>query len=250
MVSQIKTYAYRSVLAGMGWLLLSVTVNAQGNTDHSRKPSQYLQEKQETDSFQVQARTVPVGFAVELKKRKDFWYADKVFIKKQEEKQQKLQNPFFRRPWVKTFLWIIITGGFVAALIWYLGENNVGIFRKKNLLTGAEHDNEAMPEDIFSIPFSREIEKAEAAGNFRLALRLYFLQLLRVLADQNIIRYQADKTNMEYLLQIQATRYYQQFFRLTRHFEFSWYGLFPVPETAYQAIREEFIFFMNEIRQP
>jgi hypothetical protein len=100
-------------------------------------------------------------------------------------------------------------------------------------------DEETMPEDIFAINYQREIDKAVGEGNYRLAVRLHFLQLLKNLSDRNIIRYQQDKTNLDYLFQLQSTRHYNDFFRITRNYEYSWYGQFEVSADAYRHIRKE-----------
>ena len=57
-------------------------------------------------------------------------------------------------------------------------------------------------ENIFEINFQQEIDKAVQAGNYRLAVRLLFLRLLKNLAEKNIIQYQQDRTNFDYLMQL------------------------------------------------
>ena len=61
---------------------------------------------------------------------------------------------------------------------------------------------------------------------------------------------QRDRTNFDYLLQLGSTKYYNDFFRLTRNYEYSWYGQFPVSEEAYKVIKKEYERFdpgMNKI---
>jgi hypothetical protein len=41
-------------------------------------------------------------------------------------------------------------------------------------------------------------------------------------------------------MQLQPTAYYRDFFRVTRHYEYSWYGEFNVSADAYSIIRHEF----------
>ena len=66
-------------------------------------------------------------------------------------------------------------------------------------------------------------------------------------SQKEIIQYKQDRTNFDYLMQVHATPYYSRFFRLTRHFEYSWYGHFEVDHETYLVIAEEFSRFENEI---
>jgi hypothetical protein len=75
-----------------------------------------------------------------------------------------------------------------------------------------------------------------------------FLQLLKNLSEKNIIQYKHDRTNFDYLSQLYATRYYEDFFRITRHYEYSWYGQFEVSPKTYQVIKKEFEDFKPFIR--
>lgn len=205
-----------------------------------------------TDSFRVDERQLPAGHADKLKKDKDFWYADADLKKKEEKKEEQDERreyvPLSQRRWVQTLLWIIIIGGFAGAIIWYLAESNVGLFRKKRTATGAGSEGDEIPEDIFAINYQKEIEKATTQGNYRLAVRMMYLRLLKELSDKNIIQYKQDRTNLDYLMQLHPTPHYSHFFRLTRHFEYSWYGHFDVEPETYRVIAGDFDQFEREIR--
>ncbi|MCH5599572.1 DUF4129 domain-containing protein [Niabella ginsengisoli] len=95
-------------------------------------------------------------------------------------------------------------------------------------------------KDIFSIQFAEAIQDALKANNYRLAIRLQYLQLLKTLSEKGIIKYQPDKTNFDYLLQTRSTSHYQDFLSATRSYEYSWYGLFPIDEDHYRNIENSF----------
>ena len=100
-------------------------------------------------------------------------------------------------------------------------------------------------EDIFQINYQREIDRAATAGNYRLAVRLMFLRLLKNLSQKNIIQYGHDRTNFDYLMQLRSTSYYNDFFRLTRNYEYAWFGNFEVNEEMYHVIKNDFEKFDN-----
>lgn len=142
--------------------------------------------------------------------------------------------------WFQTLLWILIIGGFVAFLVIWLAGSNIGIFGKKRRNIADESNEEEIAEDIFAINYQKEIDRAAASGNYRFAIRLMFLRLLKNMSERNIIRYKHDSTNMDYLMQVSSSNHYNDFFRITRNYEYSWYGQFEVREEAYKVIRNDF----------
>lgn len=97
---------------------------------------------------------------------------------------------------------------------------------------------EAMPENIHAVDFGRALADAEVAGNYRLAVRLGYLLVLRRLTEQGLIQWQPDKTNYEYVREVAGTRWAADFTVLTRQFEYVWYGEVALTATAYPALRE------------
>lgn len=97
------------------------------------------------------------------------------------------------------------------------------------------------PENIHELDFAARLAEAEASGNYRLALRLGYLQLLKQLSDQELIAWQPDKTNQAYLRELGSARppLRPPFTELTRQFEYVWYGEFPLAAASYQHLRAE-----------
>jgi hypothetical protein len=227
-------------------LFISTFVHAQANEDY-----QVVEEKQEQDySFQsregnepvLQPRHIPEARIKEIKDQDAFWYADKIFKKEKEAPEVKIKDPYVpvsERTWFQTLLWLAIIGGFAGALIWFLSENKVGLFSRKTRAV-AEGESEEISEDIFAINYQKEIDKAIQQGNYRLAVRLMFLRLLKNMSDRNIINYKQDKTNLDYLMELQPTSYYSNFFRIARNYEYSWYGQFEVDPDVYTIIKKDF----------
>ena len=167
-----------------------------------------------------------------------FWYANYPFKPKKSAAVPDRRPGFFGSGLFQVLLWIVIIGLFVAVLVLYLKDQNAGLFRRTRRIGQAEA--EAEPENIFAIDYEREIGKADAAGNYRVATRLLFLRMLRRMADRRIIDYKSDRTNLDYLLQLANGPWYTDFFRLTRHFEYSWYGQFQLDQDKYRRIRNDY----------
>lgn len=93
-------------------------------------------------------------------------------------------------------------------------------------------------ENIHEVDFATRLAEAEAAGNWRLAVRLGYLQLLKTLSDQGLINWQPDKTNHAYLAELPPAGTLRADFReITRQFEFVWYGELALSGTLYERVR-------------
>lgn len=223
-------------------------------TDDEQKveDDEYFWEKEYQDESwkQHKQRKISDSALKRMQNDDDFWYANAVFNKeKKKDKNQGGYIPLGQRQWFQTLIWIIIVGGFVTFLIMYLAGTEVGLFRKKSVPVSSKNEEEEMPEDIFAINYQKEIDKAAAQGNYRLAVRLMYLRLLKNMSEKNVINYKQDKTNLDYLMQLSSTKYYNDFFRITRHYEYSWYGKFEVTGEAYQLINKDVLQFENQLRQ-
>lgn len=94
-----------------------------------------------------------------------------------------------------------------------------------------------VPEDIHGLDFPALLTDAEAAGNFRLAVRLGYLQALHALSEHQLIQWQPDKTNQHYLTELAGTSWQPPFARLTHQFEYAWYGEQPLTPATYGQVR-------------
>ena len=233
------------------------TIYAEPPAEEEESGSNYFIRKGMTGAGMdsIRLRHLPDSFLSVLKASEDFQYGPK---KKEELDLQGVKpsqegnkttstyvEPHRRRErisqqqWFQTLLWILIIGGFFAFLVIWLSGSNINLFRNRGRQIG-DDEMEENSEDIFNINYQRDIDKAAAAGNYRLAIRLMFLRSLKKMSERNIIRYKQDSTNLDYLMQISSSEYYNDFFRITRNYEYSWYGLFNVREDMYRVIRTEF----------
>ena len=188
----------------------------------------------------VQERKIDEATIQKLKEDKAYWYASKALV------NQKPGQQTTRKNWADILFWVLLGGLFITVMIWFLSSSNVRLFRKRSRSIEAEASS-TETENIYGLDFEKEIHKAEAAGDYCLGIRLHYLQMLRTLADQDIIQYAQDKTNSDYLSQLAGTSYYKNFFRLTRHFDYVWYGKFPLTEAGYSKMKGDFRAFRKQL---
>lgn len=95
-------------------------------------------------------------------------------------------------------------------------------------------------DNIHEINFNDEIEKAVAAKNFRLAIRLFYLRTLKQLSDANQIDWKPEKTNQAYIAELTDTNRKGLFKQLTDQFEYVWYGEFSIDKSQFDQLKSGF----------
>jgi hypothetical protein len=178
-----------------------------------------------------------------IRKDKDFWYVNEA-PKREKPKapEESVLNKLSRQVWFRNLLWFLIVGGFIAVLIWFLLSSNIQLFKKSATAIHKQND-ELENKSIFDIDYDNEIKKAIAANDYKMAIRLQYLQVLKEMSDRSIIQYKQERTNSDYLMQLYSTTYYRDFFKLTRVFEYASYGQFTVSSDTYDLVKNDFSTF-------
>ncbi|MBX3253786.1 MAG: hypothetical protein KF862_06560 [Chitinophagaceae bacterium] len=200
------------------------------------------------DSSLIEWRAVPDTTVQALKSDKDFWYVNKNWKQKKEkeadDKDNSGQGNFLSEllgsKAVRQAIFIFIVLLFVVAIIWFLVKNKMNLFgRGKTSLAPELQATEGEPENIFTADLQSAIEKAEKNEEYRLAVRLSYLLLLKKFSEEGWIKYREDTTNMEYLGQLYSRPFYREFFTVMRNYEYAWYGEMPVSSSVYNRVRQD-----------
>ncbi|HVE61934.1 MAG TPA: hypothetical protein VNA26_08945 [Chitinophagaceae bacterium] len=233
-------------------MLIIYTVGAQfndtaGNANTIIKPQNFDPVANESKQL-VQIRNVDQTQVEKLRKDDAFWYVNTTPVR-EEAKQptESFSNKLARKQWFRNLMWSLIIGSFIAVLVWFLVSSNVKLFRKKAVIVDKSKNEDVTSENIFSINYDEEMHKAISTANYRSAIRLMYLQLLKNLSERQIIHYKQEKTNNDYVMQLYNTRYYKTFFQLTRNFEYAWYGQFQIKQEAFKIIESEFASFKQTL---
>ncbi len=100
-----------------------------------------------------------------------------------------------------------------------------------SLVRGAQPDALAQPAEAWA----RLADRFARNGEWRLALRAAFLELLVLLHERGAIRYERQRTNGEYVDALASGPAGPPFSLLVGAFDEAWYGNRPFDETAYNA---------------
>lgn len=141
------------------------------------------------------------------------------------------------KPLSYTFYFIMFVL-FIFILTKLLGIKYQTLFiRSKNIKSP---EFEFIDEDIHGINFEKIIKDAENSGNFRKAIRYLYINYLKILTDKEIIDWKVNKTNKDYDLEMQNTKYYSSHKHLSYIYEYIWYGEFHIDATQYNKYKSEF----------
>lgn len=134
----------------------------------------------------------------------------------------------------------------IAFVIWLFYKLNPGAsFFKSKEKPGVFFSEEE--EIIKSKNIKGLIEKALANKDYRLAVRYYYLLILKKLTDAELINYEFDKTNSEYFAEITSEKINLGFQKVTTLYDYIWYGNFTVTETDYLKAQHAFTALETQI---
>lgn len=199
----------------------------------------------------------------QLKNQKDFWYVpaiekiearlktdaafrDSLLKAGNNAITDENKKDFTQQTWFHFIVWFIIISVFLGAIIYFLLQNKISFFSKEAASSSQSLKTDAH-EDIFNLAYQDRIKKAETEQNYRVAVRLIFLQTLKLLSDTNHIKYQPDYTNLNYLQQLHLSNLYNDFSKVTRSYEYVWYGKFEISSEAYAVVKKDFLMLQNKI---
>lgn len=108
--------------------------------------------------------------------------------------------------------------------------------KNKNLVALSEEENIIKNENIQEL-----ISKAFANKNYRLAIRFYYLYILKLMSQKELITWELQKTNDDYLQEIKETTLKKPFTKITNLYDYIWYGDFPIDEDGYNTAEKAFL---------
>ena len=250
-------FSYTTRFSFIFWLLYLITLKtsaqqeAPGSSDTSSTVSVVPVETtirfdRMHDSGRIATRSVPDSLTNQLRQDADYWYVNKAPERPKQKEIKSENKDWYDKDWVSKLLWFLVIAAFVAVLIWFLASSNIQLFRRRPMTLMDK--NEALTEEnIFNLDYEKEIRKAVAQQDYRLAVRLWYVYLLTEMAQKNLIEFKHERTNREYLRQLSDTPYHKEFFRLTWNFEYTWYGHFDLSAATYALLEKDFLTFKQQL---
>ncbi|MCW3084534.1 MAG: hypothetical protein JWP12_1900 [Bacteroidetes bacterium] len=195
------------------------------------------------DSSKVEARFIPAEKQKELLDDSDYKYDRNgpqpvTFWDRFWSSVRKLIRKMFRSKGgvagVHIFEYVLMAAAVVLVVVLLLKNNVRALFYGKSAPIAIDFTE--LKEDIHQINFDELIAEAISRKDFRKAIRLHFLKLLKQLSDKNLIAWQLDKTNIDYSVELSKSQYSSKFKEITFLYEYIWYGDFQINETSYGSM--------------
>lgn len=146
-----------------------------------------------------------------------------------------------------TFKYIVL--GIIILLIVLLILKLVGVDYKtllgKKKVNTAEID--IYTENVNEMDFTTLISKALQNKDYRLATRFLYLRNLKILSDNEIIKWDITKTNISYQYEINDSNLRSKFLDTSFIFDYVWYGEFAVDKAQYDEIDKRMSDFAKTI---
>ncbi|UNY98704.1 DUF4129 domain-containing protein [Zhouia spongiae] len=122
---------------------------------------------------------------------------------------------------------------------WVFGKSG-----NKNILKVEDIENHIHITDFNSL-----ILNAVNNTDYRLAVRYYYLWLLKELTNKDLIAYDAEKTNSDYLNEINNQELKDNFSYASYLYNYIWYGEFKVGKDDFDKVSGNFVQLINSIRK-
>jgi len=134
----------------------------------------------------------------------------------------------------------ILIISFIIIIIMFLTKNKFkSLFFKEQKVTNEIYLNE-LNDNINKINIPELIRQAKSDKNWKLAVRYYYLYLLKELSKNNIIEWKINKTNHNYINELKKSEFYETFKELSKIYNYIWYGDFVIDETSFIEINVKF----------
>ena len=106
---------------------------------------------------------------------------------------------------------------------------------------------ELTPAQIPKSELELLIEKAIANDDFRGAIRIYFIFIIKGLSEKDWIRWEKKKTNFSYLIEMREKPEYEAFNAAVSIYELVWYGNYSVKKEDFTSLEPKFKSLLNTL---
>ena len=179
---------------------------------------------------------------------------DVTFEEEAEGEETAVENsPIALPPWggalLKIISYIIIIA-IVIFLLYYV-IRNISFDTRINRTTVQANVADDTLDNIEDVDIDDLLAQARSAGNFKLAVRFYFLSILKKLNNSGMIVWKRDKTNRDYLYELFSRNYYfEEIRRLTNSYEEVWYGEHVLTEESFHLLTTDFEKIHDKLKTP
>ncbi|MCI5080139.1 MAG: hypothetical protein MRY78_00525 [Saprospiraceae bacterium] len=235
----------------LGAMWLPTFVFAQSETNDTR---QYTEQERQVRSFdrdQWNNTIRNIRYDSDVRDKKETYQRDQE-RKGEADRARQNEEP---ASWEINFppiigkILLFLIGG---VAVFFLIKTLLGLENPRNRKIKTEEEALALAvekaeENIEQADTRSLLQKAIDQKAYNLAIRLYFLSVLKELSQQKIINWKKDKTNRDYQRELYNSPFLHDFRQLCLIFDHSWYGQRNITASVFQQLEPEFKSFLSQI---
>ena len=216
----------------IAWLIL-VVLGGSFNSSGQKVDSSYFEESIATKKIDREEWNSIV---------KGIDYSEEVEPEKPKKERQESDIDYsFLGSIIKFMVIVIGVGLIVFILVKVLSSDSLLSKRDKKIKGETKiYELEEIEENLMETELDGSIQKAIQDGNYALAVRLYYLAIIRELSLSKTLVWKKEKTNFQYLRELNNHPLKDSFRNTTNIFERIWYGEEPIPAERFHLIQPEF----------
>lgn len=173
--------------------------------------------------------------------------------KKEEEKEEKksFNNnlDFNFSDFAGIMLMVLLVGVVFSILYFMLGKENVFKPKSSKIKDLNLKSIEQIEENLEDHDVAYYLKQAVTGQQYRIAIRLHYLLIIKELSEKKLIKWKRDKTNKNYLIETSSYAFSASFKKSTNIFEKVWYGERNVDEHDFKVIQGQFTALNEEINR-
>lgn len=175
-------------------------------------------------------------------------YEDYKKGKPQQDERNNLDNLTINLEPLAWLFYLAIALGVLYLVYVLLNEGGTGLFSSRKKITINNHHT-ITAENIEDADIRTLIKSAENNNDYRLAIRYYYLLVLKTLSLKNHIKFEDDKTNNEYLNEVSDKAFSKDFAYTSYLYNYIWYGEFPVNINKYNKAKNNIEALLKQVKQ-
>lgn len=148
---------------------------------------------------------------------------------------------------IRLLPYLVLLGVLILA-VWIFNRMNPAAFilgePKEGEVFFSEDEEIIRSQDIGAL-----IEKAIAEEDYRLAIRYSFLMVLQRMSENGLIDYGFSKTDTDYFSELKNPALQQQFRKLSRIYDYVWYGNFEASLSHLEQSKKEMDLMLDLIQK-
>jgi hypothetical protein len=208
--------------------ITAIASKAQGDTTQVWTNQTWLEAKEDIEYIKKEKKKAELEFdEIEFAQGDAFWSFDW------------LDNPAVK--FIVIGLVIILL---IVALIYLLRGSSIS---DKKVTSDLDFQLAKLEEEVLESDFDKYLRLALEKEDYRIAVRILFLQLLQKMHENSLIFWKKDKTNQDFLNETRQKPNYVHFRDLTLAFEIVWYGDQKITKEQFNQLQLQFNSFKSKI---